>query len=154
MGRCPIPPSGGVWWCKVACKGCSSVTPRASMPARRAPAARGGNHATGRSGGCLDERPQRWRKGRAASTPSPGDWGIGARRARARARDAVWVGQGSTSRILREGFVVGATNPKGLIIFTAVLPQFIHHSQGHETLQLATLGLLCAVIALLSDSSW
>jgi threonine/homoserine/homoserine lactone efflux protein len=57
-------------------------------------------------------------------------------------------------RILREGFVVGATNPKGLIIFTAVLPAFIDHSQGHATLQLATLGVLCAVIALVSDSSW
>jgi threonine/homoserine/homoserine lactone efflux protein len=72
----------------------------------------------------------------------------------AHALDAVSVGPRSTRRILREGFLVGATNPKGLIIFTAVLPQFIDHSQGHETLQLATLGLVCAVIALLSDSSW
>ena len=44
----------------------------------------------------------------------------------------------SPARILREGFVVGATNPKGLLIFTAVLPQFIeprarsrHASAGH-----------------------
>jgi threonine/homoserine/homoserine lactone efflux protein len=50
--------------------------------------------------------------------------------------------------IVREGFLVGATNPKGLIIFTAVLPAFIDRSRGHQTLQLATLGLLCAVIAL------
>ena len=60
----------------------------------------------------------------------------------------------SAARILREGFVVGATNPKGLIIFTAVLPQFIDRSQGHATLQLATLGLICVVVALLSDGSW
>jgi threonine/homoserine/homoserine lactone efflux protein len=60
----------------------------------------------------------------------------------------------SLTRIIREGFVVGATNPKGLIIFTAVLPQFIDRSQGHQTLQLATLGLLCAVVALLSDGTW
>jgi threonine/homoserine/homoserine lactone efflux protein len=60
----------------------------------------------------------------------------------------------SGARILREGFVVGATNPKGLIIFTAVLPQFIDRSQGHQTLQLATLGLLCVAIALLSDGAW
>src|SRR5436190_15882821 len=60
----------------------------------------------------------------------------------------------SAARILREGFVVGATNPKGLIIFTAVLPQFIDRSQGHQTLQLATLGLLCVAIALLSDGAW
>jgi threonine/homoserine/homoserine lactone efflux protein len=60
----------------------------------------------------------------------------------------------STPRIVREGFVVGVTNPKALIIFTAVLPQFIDRSQGHQTLQLATLGLICVVIALLSDGAW
>jgi threonine/homoserine/homoserine lactone efflux protein len=60
----------------------------------------------------------------------------------------------SLGRILREGFFVGATNPKGLIIFTAVLPQFIDRSQGHATLQLASLGLICVVVALLSDGSW
>ena len=43
-------------------------------------------------------------------------------------------------RIYREGFFVGATNPKGIIIFTAVLPQFVDRSSGHVTLQLATLG--------------
>ena len=57
----------------------------------------------------------------------------------------------STPRILREGFVVGATNPKGLLIFTAVLPQFIEPARGHATLQLATLGLVCCVVAVLSD---
>ena len=57
-------------------------------------------------------------------------------------------------RIIREGFLVGATNPKGVLIFTAVLPQFIDRSQGHVTLQLATLGAICAVIALLSDGAW
>jgi threonine/homoserine/homoserine lactone efflux protein len=58
------------------------------------------------------------------------------------------------SRIIREGFFVGATNPKGIIIFTAVLPQFIDRSQGHATLQLASLGAICIVIALLSDGLW
>ena len=57
-------------------------------------------------------------------------------------------------RIIREGFLVGATNPKGVLIFTAILPQFIDRSQGHVTLQLATLGAICAVIALLSDGAW
>ena len=57
-------------------------------------------------------------------------------------------------RIVREGFVVGSTNPKGIIIFTAVLPQFIDRSQGHTTLQLASLGAICIVIALLSDGIW
>jgi threonine/homoserine/homoserine lactone efflux protein len=60
----------------------------------------------------------------------------------------------SLGRIVREGFFVGATNPKGVLIFTAVLPQFIDRSQGHDTLQLATLGAICVVIALLSDGAW
>ena len=57
-------------------------------------------------------------------------------------------------RIYREGFYVGATNPKGLLIFTVVLPQFVDRSQGHVTLQLALLGLICIAIALLSDAAW
>lgn len=57
-------------------------------------------------------------------------------------------------RIVREGFFVGATNPKGVLIFTAILPEFIDRSQGHVTLQLATLGAICVVIALLSDGTW
>jgi threonine/homoserine/homoserine lactone efflux protein len=35
-----------------------------------------------------------------------------------------------------------------------VLPEFIDRAAGHATLQLATLGVVCAVIALLSDSTW
>jgi threonine/homoserine/homoserine lactone efflux protein len=60
----------------------------------------------------------------------------------------------SLRRIVREGFYVGATNPKGLLIFTAILPQFIDRSQGHVTLQLALLGSICVVIAVLSDGAW
>lgn len=57
-------------------------------------------------------------------------------------------------RTVREGFFVGATNPKGLIIFTAVLPTFVDRAQGHATLQLATLGVICGLVAAVSDSSW
>jgi threonine/homoserine/homoserine lactone efflux protein len=60
----------------------------------------------------------------------------------------------SLGRILREGFTVGATNPKGLLIFTAVLPQFIEPARGHTTLQLASLGLICVVVAIVSDGTW
>jgi len=60
----------------------------------------------------------------------------------------------STRTAIREGFVVGATNPKGLIIFTAILPQFIERSHGHATAQLLALGLICIAIALLSDGAW
>jgi threonine/homoserine/homoserine lactone efflux protein len=56
--------------------------------------------------------------------------------------------------IVREGMTVGFTNPKGLIIFTAVVPDFIDRSQGHASLQLLSLGLIVVLVALLSDSSW
>ena len=57
-------------------------------------------------------------------------------------------------RIVREGFFVGATNPKGVLMFTAILPQFIVRSQGHVTLQLALLGSICVAIGILSDGAW
>jgi threonine/homoserine/homoserine lactone efflux protein len=76
------------------------------------------------------------------------------RKALAGVLGTVGVAPRSLTKIVREGFVVGATNPKGLIIFTAVLPQFVDRSQGHQTLQLASLGLLCALVALLSDGTW
>ncbi len=60
----------------------------------------------------------------------------------------------SLGRTIREGFVVGVTNPKGVLIFTAVLPQFIDRSQGHYTIQLLSLGLICVLVALISDSTW
>jgi threonine/homoserine/homoserine lactone efflux protein len=61
---------------------------------------------------------------------------------------------GSLRQMLREGLVVGATNPKGLIIFVAVLPRFVERSDGHETTQLLILGAVCVAIALLSDGAW
>lgn len=59
-----------------------------------------------------------------------------------------------TLATVREGFMVGATNPKGLLIFTAVLPEFIDRATRHATLQLATLGTICIAIALVSDATW
>jgi threonine/homoserine/homoserine lactone efflux protein len=56
--------------------------------------------------------------------------------------------------IVREGLVVGVTNPKGVVIFTAVLPQFIDRQDGNVSLQLLILGLICIVIALVSDCTW
>jgi threonine/homoserine/homoserine lactone efflux protein len=60
----------------------------------------------------------------------------------------------SLRRTAREGFFVGSTNPKGILIFTAILPQFIDRSQGHVTGQLLALGLICVLIALISDGIW
>jgi threonine/homoserine/homoserine lactone efflux protein len=76
------------------------------------------------------------------------------RRELASALSPAAAAQRDTRRIVREGFVVGATNPKGLLIFTAVIPQFIDRSAGNATLQLATLGMICVAVALISDSIW
>ena len=58
------------------------------------------------------------------------------------------------SRMLREGFVVGVTNPKAMILLTAVLPQFVDPSKGHVQLQLAVLGAISLVVGLFSDGAW
>jgi len=60
----------------------------------------------------------------------------------------------SDRRIFVEGFVVGATNPKSLVFFAAVLPQFVVADGGPVAMQLALLGLVFVVIALVSDSAW
>lgn len=57
-------------------------------------------------------------------------------------------------RIFREGFVVGVTNPKNIIFFTAVLPQFVDESGAPVALQMTVLGTIYVVIALVSDSVW
>ncbi len=57
-------------------------------------------------------------------------------------------------RVLREGFVVGATNPKMVVLFGAILPQFVSRSAGHVTLQLLVLGVVSVAIALVCDSTW
>ena len=59
-----------------------------------------------------------------------------------------------TARILREGFIVGATNPKSIVFFVAVLPQFVDYSVGAIPLQLGILGAVFLLIALVSDSAW
>lgn len=64
------------------------------------------------------------------------------------------AGTASTRRVLREGFIVGITNPKSVIFFAAVLPQFIDRSAGHLPLQLLILGAIFLVIALVCDSIW
>ncbi|MFR9799670.1 LysE family translocator [Streptomyces sp. MS06] len=57
-------------------------------------------------------------------------------------------------RTFREGFAVGVSNPKTLVFFAAVLPQFVDRSQGHVAGQMLMLGLVFNVMALVSDSVW
>ncbi len=60
----------------------------------------------------------------------------------------------SHGRIVWQGLVVGATNPKSMVFFAAVLPQFVAPGLGHVPLQLLLLGLVWVGLALLSDSAW
>ena len=57
-------------------------------------------------------------------------------------------------RTLAEGFVVGVTNPKTMVFFAAVLPQFVDREAGHVPLQLLLLGAVFNLIALCCDSAW
>ena len=59
-----------------------------------------------------------------------------------------------TRRIVREGFVVGLTNPKAVVVFTVILPQFADPSRGHVPLQLLVLGIVFLTIGVISDSAW
>jgi threonine/homoserine/homoserine lactone efflux protein len=61
--------------------------------------------------------------------------------------------QGSL-HMLWEGFGVGVANPKTIVFFAAVLPQFVDPGQGHVVGQMLLLGLIFNGIALASDSVW
>ncbi|KAA9108249.1 LysE family translocator [Microbacterium rhizomatis] len=60
----------------------------------------------------------------------------------------------SHGRQLWQGFVVGITNPKTIAFFVAVLPQFVSLDAGAVPLQMIELGIVFAVIAVVSDSVW
>ena len=75
------------------------------------------------------------------------------RRTLASVLDAASAPRG-TRRILREGYVVGITNPKAAVFMAAVLPQFTDPARGHVPIQLLLLGLVFVGIALVSDSIW
>ncbi|MEX0152316.1 LysE family translocator [Microbacterium sp. LMI1-1-1.1] len=60
----------------------------------------------------------------------------------------------SSWTLLRQGFVVGLTNPKTIAFFVAVLPQFVAPHAGAVWLQLLLLGLTFQVLALACDSAW
>jgi threonine/homoserine/homoserine lactone efflux protein len=82
--------------------------------------------------------------------------GVQAIRHRRRAASDIGVSVSAKSRprLLAEGFAVGISNPKSIVFFVAVLPQFVDYSAGQVPLQMVILGLVFIVLALLSDSVW
>jgi threonine/homoserine/homoserine lactone efflux protein len=60
----------------------------------------------------------------------------------------------STRSLLIDGFAVGSSNPKTIVFFAAILPQFVDHGGAPGALQMAVLGLVFVAVALVSDSAW
>lgn len=60
----------------------------------------------------------------------------------------------TTTRIVIDGFTVGVTNPKVIVFFAAMLPQFVDRQAGNVPVQIIALGAIFAGIALISDSTW
>lgn len=60
----------------------------------------------------------------------------------------------SSRHIVREGFIVGITNPKAIVFFTAVLPQFVDPGGAAVPVQMMLLGLISVTVAFVSDSAW
>jgi threonine/homoserine/homoserine lactone efflux protein len=55
---------------------------------------------------------------------------------------------------LRQGFLVGFTNPKLYVMFVALLPQFVEPDRGRMPLQMFLLGLIAFVLGMCCDSIW
>ena len=60
----------------------------------------------------------------------------------------------SAGRLVLDGFIVGVTNPKSIVFFLAVLPQFVDYPAGGVALQLLVLGTVFVLIAIVSDGTW
>jgi threonine/homoserine/homoserine lactone efflux protein len=55
---------------------------------------------------------------------------------------------------IKNGFWVGVLNPKSVVFFAAILPQFVDQEKNNVTAQLIFLGAIFALIAFISDGSY
>jgi threonine/homoserine/homoserine lactone efflux protein len=60
----------------------------------------------------------------------------------------------SIARIVGDGIAVGVTNPKSIVFFAAVLPQFADPATGQLPAQMLLLGAVFMAIAVLCDSTY
>ncbi|MEU7630891.1 LysE family translocator [Nocardia sp. NPDC049220] len=58
------------------------------------------------------------------------------------------------TRVLRQSAVVGLTNPKAIVFFSAVLPHFVDPAAGSMPVQFLILGTIFLAMAIVSDSTW
>ncbi|HWN33090.1 MAG TPA: LysE family translocator [Pseudonocardia sp.] len=82
--------------------------------------------------------------------------GVRTYRERGRLADALRVATpvGAGRGVFRQGVLVGLTNPKALVFYAAVLPQFVDPHTGSVPVQMAVLGLAFVLIAMLLDGLW
>jgi threonine/homoserine/homoserine lactone efflux protein len=64
------------------------------------------------------------------------------------------AGQRSPMRAAWEGLIVGVTNPKAVILFATVLPEFVDRAAGHIPAQMLILSAIAIAIGVTSDSCW
>jgi threonine/homoserine/homoserine lactone efflux protein len=57
-------------------------------------------------------------------------------------------------RAVRDGLIVGVTNPKTFILFGAILPQFVNRGAGHVPAQMLLLAVVSVCLGLVCDSAW
>ena len=57
-------------------------------------------------------------------------------------------------RFFQQAMVITLLNPKAIVFFAAVLPQFVDAPAGHVPLQMLLLGTVFAAIAVVCDSTW
>ena len=57
-------------------------------------------------------------------------------------------------RALRDGVIVGVTNPKTFILFGAILPQFVNREGGNVPVQMLLLASISVCLGLICDSTW
>jgi threonine/homoserine/homoserine lactone efflux protein len=59
---------------------------------------------------------------------------------------------GSFLKAYRQGFVVGASNPKVALFFLAFFPQFVRPDRGSATTQVLVLGVVFVCLGLAADT--
>ena len=68
--------------------------------------------------------------------------------------DVALGGESNLRRAFAQGIVVNVLNPKTALFFLAFLPQFVDPNAPHPALQIAFLGVLFALLGLVTDSLW
>jgi threonine/homoserine/homoserine lactone efflux protein len=63
-------------------------------------------------------------------------------------------GERTLRRVFAQGIVVNVLNPKTALFFLAFLPQFVDRERGHVTVQIALLGIIFAMLGMMTDSLW